>query len=492
MPTPGVTVTKNPFALPAIPPSNDGVLAILASSQNALANIGSYADPNVLLTTAGYGPLTEYGAYDMIASGRPIVAVPSTASVTATYGTIDHSKVTGTLVPAAGATHPLEHYAVVVTFLTTGVIGVAGITYTYSLDNGNSTSSPVALGTATTLTIPNSGVSFTLTATQTVNAGDFFLCPTERALLADADVTTALNSLALSRLPWEIALIDSNFGAATVGVIDTILGGLEKKGQFKIALVNARFKLEPQPSGETEAAYATAMATVVGSQVSQRMCVGADGGHVPSSLTGLNLKRPTSMFLAAMAMALVPNIGTDPAFVGNGSLPGCQIADGNGNPFDHDEDLFPNLDGLGLVTLRSFAPGGPAGCYITNANVLSGGSNIKYIQQLRVLNKACSIAWSILSSVLSLGVRTVVNGQTGVVNIAEIDAQKIDNLVNPPLQGALQGQVTGVLFTTSRTDNLQANPPIVTAQVAVVGLSYVKGFSVTVAFAKSITAPIAA
>lgn len=486
MPVPNVQVSKNPFALPPVPPSPDGILAIFASSQNALPNVGAYGDPGVLFAAAGYGPLAEYGALVMNASGHSVVAGTPTTTTTATYSAITYTG-TGTLVPTAGATHPLEHYAVKVLFIAGGTIGVAGITYQYSLDAGGTFSATIALGTATTLSIPNSGVSFTLTATQTVVAGDSFVCYTERALMNDSDCTAALTTLQLARLQWEMVHLDTNIGAATVGVVDTILAGWEKKGQFKIALLNTRFKMEPSPATEAESAYLTAMTTLVGSQVSQRLCVGTDGAHIPSPLTGYNLKRPAAIALAMQAMALVPNIGVDPAFVGNGPVQGAQIADANGNPFDHDEDLYPGLDNLGLVALRSFAPGGPVGVYINNANVLSGGSNIKYLQQLRVLNKACGIAWAILSSLLSLGVRSQVNSQTGVVNIAEIDAQKIDEQVNPQLVGALQGQVQQVLFATSRTDNLGANPPIVTGTVTVVGFIYVKGFVVTVAFAKAIS-----
>jgi hypothetical protein len=489
MPVPNVSVTKNPFALPSQPPSADGVLAIIASSELGVpGSIGAFGNPNVLLQSKGYGPLSEYGAYNMSVSGKPVIAVsPPSITITGTYGAVAHAGVLGTCVPTAGTTHPLEHYFATVTIVNGGTVGTAGITYTYSLD-GVTTSAPQSLGTATTLTIPHSGVSFALGA-GTLLAGDTWNCFTERALLNDADVVAALTALGLTRLPWEMVLIDSQVDGSSLGAIDTILAGWEANGQFKIALLNTRFKNEPQPTGETEGAYATAMQTLVGSQTSERICVGADGGHLPSALTAFNLKRPTSLALAARAMSLVPNIGVDPAFVGTGPLAGFTISDANSNPFDHDEALYPDLDNLQLVTLRSFAPGGPAGVYINNANVLSGPtSNFRYLQHLRVLNKACSITWAILTTQLSLGVRTQVNSTSGALNIAEIDGQKIEQLVNPTLQATLKSQVTGVQFTLSRDDNLQANPPIVTGQVSVASLVYVKGFAITVALVKQISA----
>lgn len=498
MPVPNVAVTKNPFALPSLPPSSDGILAIIASAQSGLSLTPQiWTSPNQMLSGQGYGPLTEYGAYVMNTSGRPVVGLRSSPSVAAIYGTITHTGTGTATATATAGTFPLEHYAVQVKFLQAGTLGTAGITYTYSLDGGNSVSVPQSLGTGVIIAIPNSGVSFTLavTGTGTVIAGDAFSCFTERALCSDADVATELGILALSRQPWEAVLIDSNFGAASVGVIDGLLAGLEAQGQFKIALVNTRFKEEPEPVTEPETAYATAMSALLASQTSERMVVGADGGHVSSTLTGLNLKRPTALAAAAMMMSLTPNIGVDPAYVGNGPVPGYALADGNANPLDHDEDLYPTLDGFGFTTLRSFAPSGPQGVYITNANVISPeNSNIRYVQQLRVLNKTCTIAWQLLTQLLSVGVQTQLNSATNTLNIQEGDAQRIEQYVTPQMESALQGQVSsvhgapGVALTLSRTDNMGITPAIVTATVQVLGLVYIKGFAITVAFSKTISA----
>lgn len=489
MPVPKVTVTKNPFSLPATAPTVAGILAIIASSQSGtVSQPGAYANPNLALTVFGYGPLTEYAAYDMSVSGNPVVLMkPATTSVAATYGTVTKSG-TGTFTPTAGGTSPLEHYNVLINFIVgTSAIGTAGATYTFSVDGGNTTSAVQALGTAASIVISNTGVTISLGA-GTIVAGDSITCYTERALMNDADATTALGTLNNSNQAFEMVLLDMAVANTTIAAIDGVVAGWEANGKFKIAMLNTRFKNEPQPATESEAAYATAMATAIGSGTSERCLVGADGAHVPSSLTGYNLKRPTSLLVAARAMALSPNIGVDPAYVASGPIQGATIADSNGNPLDHDEFLFPNLDQLGLTALRSFAPGGPGGVYVNNANIISPSTSvIKYLQQLRVLNSACSIAWQILTTQLSLGVRTQVNPNTGALNIAEIDAQKIEGLVNPTLKGSLQGQVTSAQFVLNRDDNLQANPPTVGGQVQVVALVYVKNFSVVTAFVKQIT-----
>ena len=190
-----------------------------------------------------------------------------------------------------------------------------------------------------------------------------------------------------------------------------------------------------------------------------------------------------------MAMSVTPNIGTDPAEVDLGPVPSFQISS-EGNPNDWDEFLYQSLDSQRIATLRTFATGGPTGTFITNANVLiSAGSDLVWLQLLRVLNKACSIAWQILNTQLSRGVNTVYNQTTGAVNIAEANAQRIEQLVNGPLQSGLSGQCTAAQFNLNRDDNLATAGAPVNGTVAVVPKFYLKNIQVIAALVKSISAP---
>lgn len=487
---PNVSVKKTQVGAGAAIQSSDGILAVLASSPSGdLLVPGLFSQQGILTESYPLGPLPEYAAYDINVSGRPCLAMRSNASIAGARGTITKN-IAGSASVTAAATNPYEHYAVQVDILQSGTVGAAGITYQYSLDGGTTVSAPQALGTQTTLTIPNSGVAYTLGSGGTLDVGDNWSEFTERPLLNNADVSAALAVLQTTRLPWEGVLIDCQYTTGTVGEIDTWLASLEPKGQFHWAAINTRFLTEPTPTGETPAAYAAAMATLTENDATNRMCVGADGGHVVSLITGLNLKRPTALALAAMAMSLTPNIGTDPSDVENGPVEGFQIDVGS-NPNDWDEDIYQSLDSLRLVTLRSFAPGGPQGVYITNPNVLiPNGSNIVWLQYLRVLNKACSIAWQVLSGLLSKGVRTVVNQSTGALTIDPRDAQTIEALVNDPLKRALAGQVSGTSFAIDRSQDLSTPGTPINASVGVQGLFYIKGFNVVVGLVKSITSPI--
>lgn len=484
---PSVTVSKVANNVGSAPASNVGMLAVVASSQQGPTNLPSvFARTDQALTTFGYGPLVEGGAYVIDVANMPFVGVRPTTAQAATYGTVTHTGVIGSSIPTAGGTAPLEHYDVIVIVVVGGTIGVAGITYTYSLDGGTTTSGVQSLGTATTLTIPNSGVSFALAA-GTLLAGDTWSCFTERALATDSDLPASFTALQNTRIAWEGAFIDCVFDSSTVGLVDTWLTGLEAVGQYKFAILNTRFKTEPQPTAESEAAYAAAMTTLTASSASIQIAVGADGGHVSSPITGLSLKRPTGLLLGAKAMSIT--IGTDAAYVATGPLPGVQISDGSGNPLDHDENIFPDLDGLRLATLRSFAAGGPEGVYITNPNVIQpNGDDFPYLQLVRVMNRACTIAWSVLTTQLSRGVNKnpKPDPNTGEVYIFEPDAAAIESLVNGPVRQALKGEVSAVSFSLSRTDDLSVTPAVVHGTVSIVAKAYIKGYQVQAQFSKTI------
>lgn len=483
---PSVTITKVPLNVGSAPSSSLGVLAIIAGAQQGTFNqAAGFNRSDLAVQQFGAGPLAEYGAYNISVANKPFVAVRANTSISATYTAIT-AHVTGSSVPTAGGTSPLEHYAPVINILNGGTIGTAGITYQYSLDGGSSFSGVQALGTSNVLTIPNSGVSFNLSS-GTLIAGDNWSCFTERPLSNNTDLPAALEALRVTTLPWEGVLIDSAVDTGTVGLVDTWLSGLEGAGQFKFGLLNLRFKQEPEPGTESEAAYATAMQAIVSSSASIRICVGADGGHCPSSITGLNLKRPTSLALAARAM-LIP-IGEDPAYVARGNLPGFVIDTGNGNPFDHDENLYPTLDGLRLVTLRSFSAGGPEGVYITNANSIQpSGDDFLYLQMIRVMNAACTVAWAQLTRQLSRGVNKNPKADpvTGAVTMLESDRSAIEALVNGPMQQAIKGQVSAAKFSLSATDDLSVEPTFVHGTVSIVKKAYIKGYLVSAQFDKTI------
>lgn len=490
MTTPNVRFIKQDGNTGVVKPSTTGILAIIAASAIGTANqAATFARQADALSSYGLGPLVEGGGYYMQNAKKPVLLIKPTTTTAATYSSVSFTG-TGTSVVTAGATAPLDDYDVIVTFLTGGTIGVTGITFKYSLDGGASYSAATALGTANTLALTApvvasaSGVSFAFAA-GTIVAGDSFTCRTSRAQMTNSDLVLALEALRVSQLPWDAVLIDGDCSSTTISTVDSWLSGLEAAGVYKMAYMNTRRKTRPAPSGETEAAYATAMATLLASSSTIRIDVSADGGDVPSPVTGLLQFRPTALGVATRAMSFP--IGVDPAEVDNGPIPGFQIADSNGNPKHHNEELYPGLDDLRLSTLRTMS--GKNGVYINNARLLSpANSDYVYDQHARCMNAACTVAMSKLKDQLSKSVRKQAPTNTGAIYILEQDAASIDAEVTAVMGVELKDQVNDQAFILSRTDDIGSNAgATVNGEVQIQSLAYLKHINVTTKFVRSIT-----
>jgi hypothetical protein len=271
---------------------------------------------------------------------------------------------------------------------------------------------------------------------------------------------------------------------ATISLIDTWLAAREAEGRFRAFIANAVMRA---PATQTEAQYLTAMDTALSPSATIRGCVGADGGDCVSTIPGRGItqKRPTSLALAGRLMAT--NYGVDAAYVSLGPVAGFKLGDAKGNPNNHDENLYPGLDGIRLVTLRTFDR--KAGTFITNANVLSSqGSDFVWMQHVRTMNRACEIAFDVLTQQLSRGVnKSQKLGPNGEVYIAEEDAQRIEALVNQALS-ELRGQVSDLRFDLSRNDNIGANGPVtLNGALKIAALSYVKQFTTNASFVRTIS-----
>jgi hypothetical protein len=483
MGVPITKVTKLDGNTGVVKPSSKGIVAIIAASSSGVANQPTMeTKANLAVNDFGYGVLPDFAAHIMSVSGNPVLCVKSTASTAGTNGMVTNTGAGTSVLTATGT--PNDDYSVLVTFIAGGTQGVTGITYTYSLDGGLTTSAVQALGVATSITIPNSGVVVSL-GVGTVLAGQTCSFSTTGPRLTTGDITTALDALRTSSQPWEMVLIASHDAtSATITLVDTWLAAREAEGRYRTAILNA----VPRTQGsQTEAAYLTAQTTAWQGVASIRCCVGADVGDLVSVLPGRGItqQRPVSLALAARAAKI--NYGVDPAYVQDGPVTGFGLSDTRGNPKNHDENLYPGLDALRLVSLRSFDR--KAGTFITNANVLSTqGSDYVWLQHVRTMNRACELAFDILTNQLSRGVRKNPKaGPNGEIFIAEEEAQRIDALVNQSLT-ELKSQVSDLRFTLSRTDNIGASGPVtVNGDLKIAPLAYVKEYDVNAAFVRTVT-----
>ena len=499
MSAPAVKIQKNAFGTGSAPPTPIGQMAIIAAAATTAGAMrnrpASYARDTLVLGDFGYGPLTDYASYLLQAGGKSVVPVQPTVAVPATYGAVTAANAgTGSSTCTGSSTLPLDEYALQIATLSGGTVGTDPIQYTVSFDGGTTQSAVQQLGAGSPpIAVPFLAQDGTKLAQLQFGAGTLVAGATYSSFATrpqpnNTDLPASLLALSQTRQGWEGVLIDCVYASGTVGIIDTWLTGLEAVGQFHFAIINTRHKTQPVPSAESESAFATAMQTLTSGDATDRICVGTDAADLASTLTGITQPRPVALFLAGRAMAIA--VGEDPAFVGRGSLTGSPgLSDSRGNPRWHDEDLFPTLDGLRLVTLRSFPIGGPQGVYITNANILSeGGSDFVWLQHLRVMNYGCTIAWQVLTTQLSIGVAKAAPNAQGQIFIAPEDADRIDGLVNAQLTAKLKGQCTAVEFTLATDDDLSANSDsTVHGSLEVESLAYLKQFLVTSSFVKTIT-----
>lgn len=481
---PQVTITKTDGNTGVVRPSTTGVAAIIATAEKGTANQpSSHTRTQLAFGEFGTGPLVELGSHVMGVAGKPTLLIRPTTSTAAAYSTVTHTGA-GTGVVTAGATAPLDDYKVKILFVNGGTRGVAGITYKESLDGGKTYSAEKALGVAVQIDIPLSGVSLAL-GVGTYLAGQTEEVTTTAARMTNGDLVTALEALRVTKSPWETVLVFGDADATMVGTLETWLLAREAEGKYRTAVVCVRGK----NAAESEAAYKTAVQTLMASMSSTRVVVCADRGDVASAITGIVLGRPTSLFVTARGMKI--DIGRDAAYVADGPLPGVTISDDRGNPKHHDEALYPGLDDLRATTLRTFD--GFEGVYVTNPNLVSpSGSDYVYWQHARVMNRACEIAFQILGKQLSLGVQKDPKpGPNGERYILEEDAQFIEGLVNAQLQQELvtPKRCVDAKFTLNRTDDLSSNGPgTLSGPMEIVSKAYVKKFNVESRYVKTITA----
>lgn len=483
MTVPRVTIRKQDGNTGVVRPGNEGICAILASSTSGTRNQPtSHNDETLAKTEFGWGPLTDIAAYVMPETQKQVVLVRPDCTTTGAYSAIVKAG-GGTATPAATAsTYPYDDFSVVITFVTGGALGSAGITYKVSLDGGKTYGAVTALGTALILTVPNTGISITLgTATQTILAGQTETFTTTRPLATNVDLPDALEALRATSLPFEAVLIDTLADDDTVALVATWLLSLNATGKFPVVFMTVR----PMAADEDESDYLDELDALLAESACVDIVLCADEADMVSAFRGISQTRPAAVPVAARSMAV--DIGTEPAFVELGPLTGVKISDARGNPRHHNEDKYPGLDDIRLTTLRTIE--GFQGVYITNTKLFSAsGSDFVFLPHARVMNRAASIAWQVLTRQLSRGVaKNPTPGPDGERYIADAAAKLIESLVQDAIDPAVKGKVDDLRFRLSRTDDISSNQgAAITCFLESVSLSYIKEFSVTARYVKQI------
>lgn len=481
MSLPAVNQQELDGSLGVLPAESGRLYAVIGTSQSGTANApATFGRVTDLLSAYGYGPLTEAAALHIDRTGRPVVVVKcAAATTTGAMGTIDDSGVTGTastFIIHTASTFPLGDYEVRVKIVTGGTLGVAGITYRYSLDGGRNYSAVQALGTGLIIAPANTGVSFSITTAKTLIAGDIFGATTTAPAGTGSEIGDAMDALKASSVSWEILHIASPIDATIFDTVETKFAALAPLGKFRAWIGNTRFPTD----AESEATYLSSLSTAFLSKstVVGELCAGC--ARIVSAVPGraFQYRLPISYVVGSREASVARHI--DSADVNLGALIGVSLRDANGNPVLtlHDETINPGLDDARFTTLRTWE--GLAGVYITRPRIFSAeGSDFSIMPLRRVMNLAREVTRLGLQRRLNQPV--LVDKRTGF--ILEKEAKEIEAYINGLLSAALAPapMASGWSFALSRTDNILSTKTL-SGDTRVIPLGYVETINETVGF----------
>jgi hypothetical protein len=377
----------------------DGALGVLPAGLEPLAFLGvadsgpiatpaAFGRTKDLVSTFGGGPTVHAASRWIKYANRPALFVRTGNTTVGTHTNINVAGVTGTsVVTITGAdTNPNDDYEPWFKVVAGGTIGVAGITFQWSLDGGRTLSPVTALGTANSFVFPNSGGIGYSFAAGTLVANDLVFSRAGAPNFNSSELGAALDALRLTTTSWEIVVICGTLDATLFDTVATAFGSMPEKswiGHTRMPNV-----------GESESAYKTALDTIFSVKANNFGMLCAGSGKIVSSIDFRQYKRPISHAVGPLQGAVSEEIDiSNPT--STYALPGIDIRDVNGNPDEHDELANPGLDDSRFTVLRTHED--IQGVYVNNPRVFSAsGSDFEFFQHRRVMNSAGSASpcWS--------------------------------------------------------------------------------------------------
>lgn len=454
-------------------PGQSVQLHIGCCSAGTVGQMYSTRSTSTLKSAVGYGPGPEQAANSIAAGGTVIFTkvAPNThgtaSAVTAGAGNTGATVMSVTLDSTNGA---FDTNYVIVQGTAAGTIGTsAGIKI--SLDAGRNFTPSIALGTATTYAIPNTGITLSFT-TATIAVGDTFSFATTEPIWTDGELSAALTAFAAS--PYGTAgiglvVIAGKAAGSDATAVDGYLVTLAAANQpiYTDCLMQAR---DASPaatpwggSGESESTWMGSIETSFSAVASHDGMVSVSAGHYNMqsnyyTLLGMTprYRRPASFSLCARAIVDPPNRSW--GRVQDGALPWI-IIDPVNDPLDgfiyHNEAVNPGLcnatQRFMALTTRAFL----GGYYLLAPYTMAAtGSQFFLRPYAAVANVARIIAFQVGQTEINDDVRTV--AATGALDPR--DAGPFQEALNTALAAGMtqQGMVTSATAVVDTTSNVQS------------------------------------
>lgn len=482
---------------------NGSAAAIELPQQNVQVKIGcavggtpnvpvAASQPATIQTSFIGGPLCEAAGIvcknggTVIAMSIPLVNKGTSTAVVATVPGTSSSTITVTLDSDIGA---WDDYFVMMKCVTSGTRGTAGVQVQISLDAGRTFGPVLNLGTATTLAIPNTGITINLGA-GTLVAGDYWRFSTVGPSGDDAGVSAAIAKLSASQYAiagWgSMHIVRGLLGASSTNVANdqSAVEGMTAQFIYTRSITDARDALAPTAwggSGESEAVWMAAISTAFGATNAKRVCVGAGAYNTPSAYPnaygGLpSYRRPLGWSDAVRRTAVPPQ--RRGGRVKDGSLVTITVnpATDPGDGFIyHDERVSPGLDAARFMSCITWPK--KQGFYICHENLMApNGSQYSDLTLGNVIDVACDIAYAEGVEEIGDDLLLTSTGTLYPTDAIELSGEITQQLTADMTNQAMCSQAWAVV---SQTANVAATENIPIA-VSVIPRGYVNAITETI------------
>lgn len=468
-----------------------------------------------VVTVAGVGGNTgANGTFVATVTDADHISIPVDTSAGGAYtsgGTVQFDglvvALTGTSVPTASGA-ATDRLFVELKVTKGGTLGVAGITFTVSLDAGRNVGPSIALGTANSYLIPGTGITVAFAA-GTLVAGDRIRFCTVAPLWDTAGVVAALEALkgsGYAAVGWGAGTHIVGYATgANAATFQTKAEDLANNFVWTRLILEQRDAHEPTAwggLGETEAAWMAAIETDISSANAKRCAMAAGEYNMPSAfandVAGIpSYRRPLAWAFAARQAQISPqrHAGRRRPDDEGGALSQITVdatVDPNDGFIYHDERVNPGLD--------PYIPGGASrytsartvigkgGIFISNPiSLAQTGSDYVLVPRGRVMDLVAFIAHQIADDDVNDDVR-VNDGSRNTVKgtIDERDARIIEQTIAQGLtdQMVAPGFIVGAKAVLSRTDNV-SNTLKISGTIRVVGKGYLLEIDLNIGFASA-------
>lgn len=404
-----------------------------------------FADPDALKTARGQGPVVDSAIYHLLIAGGVVGVLKVNSSIAGTATAVSVSRgapgdSTGTMT-TSGA--PNDAYDVKVEITKQGTNIAAGTAaFKYSLDGGDNYSDEIALPTGGTYLLGDTNVTLTFVnggGGTSFKVGDVHSFTCTAPGYSSTDLNAALDALRTTYAETEFGFVHIVGQAASSAGAATIATAADVKMTAEQNVHRYTFALVEWPD-ESDATIQASVAAFTSARIVPI------AGFCELLANNKLLKRSAGTVVAARLsqQRISRDLGRTKPDTEGGPIQGV-------TKIYRDEGTTPGLDDYGFTTLRTYA--GQRGFYITHGRMrVAAGSDFKFTQYRRVMDRACAITHSTLFP--HLNDDEFITKADGTLD--ELDARNLESELNSALRNGLVSErhVSDAYCVVNRQENM--------------------------------------